>query len=335
MLADCVLMYLLRKPAVIQVLKTGDCWHICLTGVSVVSMTEVCSAGTFCQRASLWSRLQLGTTKQPLPPTCWEEPSHNLQAGRRRKRNKITIFNDSVEWAADWSHSSHMSHLVPSSLQVWPLFSPLWAEGSPPLAGSHQSCVQWWRGTGETVSTFCLGLWWTPAQNQSELKPMPQQTEANKMLLAREWRCLHSEQWGACHLCPSHLGPACPGQLPAPVYCPLWWDRAARGLTLHNYKPGCPKTRFAYTITNTTNLIGTCQTACVLNQMCCCGYCSIPCSSRGGPPVSRWTGRSVWHCVCWTHWTVWQLDPARWCTQECSLWGGRTGSPIWNDDWRG
>lgn len=54
----------------------------------------------------------------------------------------------------------------------------------------------------------------------------------------------HSGRSKACHLCPSHLGPACPGLLPAPVCCLLWWERAAsRSLTPHCCKPGCPNPR--------------------------------------------------------------------------------------------
>lgn len=268
----------------------------------------------------------------------------------------LCVYSAAEISAAQSGHSSQMWHLVPSSLQVWPLFSPLWAEVSPPLAESHQSCVLWWRGTGVTVSAFCRGRWWTPTQNWRELKPFALHKWSDKgsklgkrqmkfSVCQRVWRCLHSEQWRACHLCPSHLGPACPGQLPAPVYCPLWWDRAASGRqTPHNYTPGCPKMTFAYTITNTTVLVWICQTTHdwqtpAFTQLCLliqtwfhhCSYCIIPCSSRGDPPASRWTGQSFWHCVYWTHWRVWQLDPVRWCTRGCSLWGGRTGFPIWNE----
>lgn len=54
-------------------------------------------------------------------------------------------------------------------------------------------------------------------------------------------RNLHSGLWAACHLCPSHRGPACPGPLPTPVYCLLWWERAASSKqTPHSCMPGCP-----------------------------------------------------------------------------------------------
>lgn len=48
---------------------------------------------------------------------------------------------------------------VPSSRQVWPLVSQLWAGGSPPLARSRQSCVRWWPGRGATVWAFCRARW--------------------------------------------------------------------------------------------------------------------------------------------------------------------------------
>lgn len=72
------------------------------------------------------------------------------------------------------------------------------------------------------------------------------------------------------------------------------------------------------------------STLCVNIDVVAALYCVIPCSSRGDPPVSQWTGQSFWHCVYWTHWTAWHIDPAQWCTRGCSLWGGRTEYPIWN-----
>lgn len=213
-------------------------------------MAGACSAGTSCLREGLWCRRHLGTKRQPLPQTCWEGPSRTLQAGGRRTQKSNGV-------------------IATQQQQVRPCFQPLSdsevaLEGVtyPPVSRCGHSfprCgLERVHHSQNLIEVASGGGRVEEGQFQPFVGANDKHLHSNTETESGAWegyalrvdkslkaapkiRNLHSGLWAACRLCPSHRGPACPGPLPTPVCCLLWWERAASSKqTPHNYMPGYP-----------------------------------------------------------------------------------------------